>query len=196
MYVWETCHFTYIPQFSSSLSSSQSAWPSHLLEARTQRPELHLKWLGEHSVKSSGPYYCQQTENPDLSATLFIYVWDDVEKISLKIRMVLHQAEITKVYLVLFCLPSASFSFILGIISPDQLFCVFMLSNNYISFWTDNCWSLKCPRNSMLLTVLLSFVKLFPILIFPPGEQAFLYLIISHSQGLWMLCTWSWALKN
>ena len=78
----------------------------------------------------------------------------------------------------------------------DQLFCVFMLSNNYISFWTDNCWSLKCPRNSMLLTALLSFVKLFPILIFSPGEQAFLYLIISHSQGLWMLCTWSWALKN
>lgn len=41
------------PQFSSSLSSSQSAWPSHLLEPRTHRPERHLKWLGEHSVKKA-----------------------------------------------------------------------------------------------------------------------------------------------
>ena len=74
VYVWEKCHLTYIPQFSSSLSSSQSAWPSHLLEARTHRPERHLKWLGEHSVKSNGPYYCQQTKPRLISYVIHLRV--------------------------------------------------------------------------------------------------------------------------
>lgn len=38
------------PQCSSSLWSSQSRCPSQRLDARTQRPDRHLKWLGEHSV--------------------------------------------------------------------------------------------------------------------------------------------------
>lgn len=40
----------FLPQLSSSLWSSQSRCPSQRLVARTQRPERHLKWLGEHSV--------------------------------------------------------------------------------------------------------------------------------------------------
>lgn len=38
------------PQLSSSLWSSQSRCPSQCLLASTQRPDLHLKWLGEHSI--------------------------------------------------------------------------------------------------------------------------------------------------
>lgn len=161
MYIQEKCYLTYIPQFSSSLSSSQSAWPSHLLEARTHRPELHLKWLGEHSVKSSGPYYCQQTENPEPSANLSIYMWDVVEKLSLNIRMVLHKAETVKVYLAFFCLPISIFP-----LHPwHHLFRSAVLCLYAFQQWTlfpngqpNNCWSLKCPMKSMLLTTQLAYL--------------------------------------
>ena len=62
-------------------------------------------------------------QNPDSSAMLFIYMWDDVEKISLKIRMVLHQAEITRVYLFSSVCPQHLFP--LSLVLSLQISCLY-----------------------------------------------------------------------
>lgn len=59
-------------QLSSSLWSSQSRCPSQRLVARTQRPDRHLKWLGEHSVSTATQHHHHhhQEDRTEIKMTL------------------------------------------------------------------------------------------------------------------------------